>query len=532
MNRISTMHYPAILERRRSVAKSNQRFSRRVSIALVIFCLGALAALLALQTPRGTRIYIKVSQRVPQVLEQFYNRIIFGLIPGTPVSIQSTQPASTASVASTYPLKKIAGTRYLVDQNNTPFFWVGDSAWSLIAQLNKADADLYLENRRQKGFNTVMVNLIEHEFATYAPSNIYQNKPFTGKTFTTPNEAYFAHADYVITSAANKGIVVLLAPLYLGYNCGTEGWCGEVKSASLADMQAWGTYVGNRYKNYDNIVWLIGGDTDPVANGVQSKVQAFVAALRAADTRHVLTAHNAPEQLATDPAWTDKTWITFNSVYTYNVTYQLAKRAYNYTPTLPFIQLESSYENEHGISQKDLRAEAYYPVLSGGFGFQFGNGQIWCFSAPTCFASGSWKSQLNNQGSISMAYVAQFFESIAWQKLVPDFNHQVLTGGYGSDGSWSYVTAAFSSDSNFLVAYLPTRSAVTVDMTKFSGPVTGRWYDPSNGKYSTITGSPFSNSGTHNFTPPSNNAGGESDWVLYLAQGQQNLFRWIPVVAN
>ena len=52
-----------------------------------------------------------------------------------------------------FPLKAAAGNRYLVDQSNQPFFWSGDAAWSLIAQLSLKDADLYLDNRSGKGFN-------------------------------------------------------------------------------------------------------------------------------------------------------------------------------------------------------------------------------------------------------------------------------------------------------------------------------------------------------------------------------------------
>ncbi|MBI5586241.1 MAG: DUF4038 domain-containing protein, partial [Deltaproteobacteria bacterium] len=165
--------------------------------------------------------------------------------------------------AYTYPLKINAANRYLEDQNNQPFFWSGDTAWSLLAQVSREDAVAYLEDRRQKGFTVILVNLIEHQFATNAPRNYYGAPPFSGKVFTTPNEAYFAHVDYVLNEAANRGLVVLLTPLYLGYQCGGQGWCPEVQAATAADLRSWGRYVGNRYRSFDNLVWNIGGDTDP-----------------------------------------------------------------------------------------------------------------------------------------------------------------------------------------------------------------------------------------------------------------------------
>ena len=64
-----------------------------------------------------------------------------------------------------FPLKVSANDRYLVDQNNSPFFLNADAAWSLIAQTTYSDADYYLSNRHFKGFNGVLINLIEHHFA-------------------------------------------------------------------------------------------------------------------------------------------------------------------------------------------------------------------------------------------------------------------------------------------------------------------------------------------------------------------------------
>ncbi len=65
-----------------------------------------------------------------------------------------------AAAAPTYPLKKSANGRYLVDQNNTPFLMIGDTAWSLMVNISEADAATYFANRQAAGFNVVMMNLI------------------------------------------------------------------------------------------------------------------------------------------------------------------------------------------------------------------------------------------------------------------------------------------------------------------------------------------------------------------------------------
>jgi hypothetical protein len=53
-------------------------------------------------------------------------------------------------------------------------------------------------------------------------------------------------------------------------------------------------------------------------------------------------------------------------------------------------------------------------------------------------------------------------------------------------------------------------------MSKLAGLTTARWYDPTNGKYVKVSGSPFANSGNRQFTPPGGNSAGDGDWILVL----------------
>jgi hypothetical protein len=97
-----------------------------------------------------------------------------------------------------------------------------------------------------------------------------------------------------------------------------------------------------------------------------------------------------------------------------------------------------------------------------------------------------------------------------------------VTAGYGtfsstgSLGSNDYLTAARTPDGSLVMAYMPTIRTITVDMSNLSGSATAQWYDPSNGTYTAIAGSPFANTGTQRFTPPGNNSDGAGDWVLVL----------------
>jgi hypothetical protein len=416
------------------------------------------------------------------------------------------------SGAYVYPLTVDASGRHLVDQNGKPFLLVGDAAWSLIAQLTDTAADTYLANRQQLGFDAILVNLLEHYFSDSAPKDIYGIAPFTGKVFTTPNPAYFAHADYIIQSAAAKGILVLLAPVYTGYGCGDQGWASEMQSASDADMTAWGQYLGQHYAGYDNILWVIGGDADPRAcsPSVKGKLQDVVNGIQQYDTRHPFTAHNVRTMMGITP-WTGASWLNVNTTYTDGNEYSYAQTAYAVTPAIPFFLIESNYENA-GAGAQELRAQSYWTMLAGGFGHVFGNCPLFGFGASVVAGGGcgsnDWRAQLTSQGSLNMEHFQKLFTGRHWGSLVPDLGHGVVLSSSGA----GTVTAACATDSSSIVAYLPSRGSVTVSGACLrDATMNVYWVNPQNG--TATSGGSVSSRSQQTLTAPT---GGAGDWVLIL----------------
>ncbi|MCM3902736.1 MAG: glycoside hydrolase family 140 protein [Pyrinomonadaceae bacterium] len=434
--------------------------------------------------------------------------VLSGLLMSCGGGKESTPP--TPATLYSYPLTMASTSRHLQDQNGKPFLLVGDAAWNLFVNLSKSDADFYLENRKQLGFTGVIVSLIEPLLAANAPQNLHGVAPFTGQAFTTtPNDAYFAHVDYIIKSAAAKGIIILLFPVYLGANCGSQGWCAEVEAATISDMRGWGQYVGNRYKDTDNIIWVIGGDMDP--SPVREKVQAVVDGIRSADSRHLFTAHNDVDQMAVTP-WPGAAWLNVNTVYTASFTlYESILAARSNFPSKPVFLLESRYENAGLPTPKELRAQSYWTLLSGGFGHVFGNCPLWGFGFAGQFcASTDWKAELNSVGSLNMQHFQALFHSRHWHSLVPDTSHTVLTAGYGTFGDPDYAQAACAADGSSILAYLPSSRPITVTGACLQGDMMiAWWYDPSNGAATQI--GTFPSTMPQTFSPPTS-----GDWVLVV----------------
>lgn len=425
---------------------------------------------------------------------------------------QNSVTVSIVGSTGVYPLHVDSSKRYLLDAQNRPFLITGDSPWSLIAELNDADAETYLETRRQQGFNTVMVNLIEHKFADNAPKDAAGDAPFTGEAFSTPNEAYFAHAETIISKANSKGMLVLLAPAYMGYQGGDEGWYQEMTAVGATKLRTYGQYVANRFKSYDNIIWVEGGDYDPPEKNL---LRAVANGIKDVDTpgKWLQTFHGgrgtgALEFLST----TSDPWLTLNNIYTDTATVVSEARGQYSGSTMPFFLIEAGYESGTAGGDTDgagVRAQAYQAVLSGSTGQMMGNWPVWYFGS-------GWQSALTKPAAATIGHLPELLNSsgISWWTLVPDTAGTVLTSAPGSGIDRQVATRA--ADGSVVLAYT-TGAAMTIDMTKLAGPtVTARWFDPSTGSFTTITGSPFANTGSKTFTPSGSHSGGGSDFVLVL----------------
>lgn len=408
--------------------------------------------------------------------------------------------------ADRFPLHVSADRRYLVDRNGAPFLVQGDAAWSLISGLTNEEAETYLEARRRQGFNAIIVNLIEHKFR--GPVNRYGEGPFSRPgDFSTPNEKYFEHADWVIRKAQEKGIVVFLAPIYLGYVGTDEGWIEELVRNGSEKALDWGRFVARRYRSFDNIVWIIGGDRNP--GDARSEVDAVAQGIKETDDRHLLTAHCHPENSAADQYGAEG-WLDLNTTYTYRIVHEMLLRDYTRQPAMPFVLIESTYEGEHNASEVQIRRQAYWAILLGATGQFMGNRPMWLFDP-------GWQSALDSTGARDMKNLISLFASRHWFDLVPDQKHEVVIDGLGEFNGLDYLTAARTNDGASIVAYVPSARPFTVNLSKISGKTANAWwFDPRTG--GATSAGHFPATGRHKFRPPA-----EGDWVLVVDDASLNL---------
>ena len=259
----------------------------------------------------------------------------------------SEHPATPAQGApARHPLTVAPGRRHLVDQDGRPFLLVGDAGWSILVGLTREEAVRYLDDRAARGFNAILVNLLEYYFAPDPPRNRYGEPPFlTPGDFSTPNPAYFDHARWVLERAAERNILVLLCTCYLGYRdagwpgpkAWNEGWFGEVLKNGFDGCRAYGRFVGQRFGDLDDLVWVIGGDANPGTALVP--ICQMAEGIKEADPRHLMTAHCAPEAVPVEQ-YRGQPWLDFNNTYTYEIVHAHLYEDYARVPTMPTLLME------------------------------------------------------------------------------------------------------------------------------------------------------------------------------------------------
>ena len=435
----------------------------------------------------------------------------------SPAPVEPAPPAAlTATRAPAFPLSVSANRRYLVDSRGRPFLIVGDSPQAMTVKLSVRQAAGFLADRRAAGFNTVWVNLICNKYTGgRRDGRTYDGiPPFTRpRDLSTPNSAYFARVDAMLRAAARQRFAVLLDPIETG------GWLKILHENGSAKAFAYGRYLGRRYRRFRNIIWMSGNDFQSWRTRSDDALALQVASgIRAAAPGHLQTVeldyHARHSSSSDDPRW--RSLISLDAAYTYRPTYAQVLDDYLRADHLPVFMVEANYEGEFDYTgPRTLRRQEYWAMLSGASGQLYGNHHTWQFLKD-------WKTHLDTIGSRQVTYLTNLFAPRRWFDLVPDTEHRVVVSGNGSYsergivGDTDHVAAASTPDGRLLIAYLPGKQTIGVDMHRLAHGIRAEWYDPTTGMYQPASARERENSGVREFSSPGNNRAGEPDWVLVL----------------
>ncbi|MEX1029687.1 MAG: glycoside hydrolase family 140 protein [Paenibacillaceae bacterium] len=431
--------------------------------------------------------------------------------------------------------------KFITNVDGNPFFWLGDTAWELPHRLNRAEVRSYLESSVEHGINVIqIVALAELDGLTVA--NAQGDLPLTGKDPAKPlttsgnNPAieaeydYWDHLDYVIETADSLGIYVALLPSWGEYLWDNRGQPSD-PIFNTTNATQYGGWLGARYKDQDNIIWVLGGDRIPDSEQKLTIIRNMADGLNSAGSTQLKTYHPWGGKSSSEYFHEDE-WLDFNSFQSghtmqNNPNYNLTNKDYAKKNPKPTIDIESRYEQlpinfnpENGFFDGyDARQAAYWSVFAGAFGHTYGHNSLWQMyeadKTATIHASIYWDDALDATGKLSLQWLRKLIEARPILARVPD--QTLITDALTGEDR---VTGTRGEDYAFI--YSSTGKAFTVNMGKISGnTVKTYWYNPRKG--TSVRIGEYKNSGKRTFTPPSNGRG--NDWVLVMDDSSKGYAR-------
>jgi hypothetical protein len=420
-------------------------------------------------------------------------------------------------------LRISADGRHVVEADGRPFFWLADTAWELLHRLNEEETELYLEDRRRKGFNVVQTVILAELGGLRVP-NANGDLPLQNNDPARPNEAYFRHVDHVLARAEAKGMVLGLLPTW-GDKFNRK-WGEGPEIFTPENARAYGAFLGRRYKGR-RVVWILGGDRNPDTGRHLAIVRAMAEGLDAETGGRQLITYHPQGWTKSSQFFLGDPWIDFHMFQSGHdwrdaANHRFTQEVRDLTPVKPVIDAEPRYEDhpvalfrlgnawkDDWFGAFDVRQAAWWSVLAGAAGHTYGNHNIWQMwqpgQEPVSKARTPWRQALAHEGAAQMGHMRRFLEKHGFGQLEPA--QELLAANAEGAG---HQRAARSRDGRWTIVYSPLGERVRLVDDK---RVRASWFDPRTG----ASHAAVAVAGA--FGPPGAPGRG-NDWVLLLERAK------------
>ena len=432
----------------------------------------------------------------------------------------------------TGPIQVHPDQKYLMTAEGEPFFWLADTAWELFHRLNEKHATEYLDIRQKQGFNVVQAVVLAELDGLNSP-NANGDLPFLNLSAWEYNEAYFKHVDRILELAMERNIHIALLPTW-GDKLFKESWGIGPEIFTPTTAYGYGKWIGNRYKNQKNLIWVLGGDRNPRSNSedieVWNQMAKGILESQNPDNKILITFHPQPAGPGGSSNWFHEAeWLDFNMHQTGHcpnqATYDKITHDLSLSPKKPTIDGEPMYEEhpkcfnakELGYSEAaDIRRIMYWNVFAGAAGQSYGCHAVWQMydldKTPINAPLKPWHQSLNLEVANQVKHLKNLMLSRPYFERIPD---QSLIEGTQSYND-SYLAASRNQSGTYALVYSPTGLDIPLNLSKMKGDrFLLTWFDPRTGiQFPGNNGEIVEKEKKQTVTPPSSGRG--NDWVLIV----------------
>jgi hypothetical protein len=393
--------------------------------------------------------------------------------------------------------------RFLEYSNGSPFFYLGDTAWELFHVLNKEEGEWYLKDRAAKGFNVIQAVALAERDGLKKP-NAYGCFPLKKNNQgiydpTLPDlegdYSYWDHMDYLIDLAGSLNIFMGLLPTWGDKFTHTVGIENSIFTPENA--LAYGRFIGRRYKDRENIIWIMGGDRTLETIEHHEIINNMAKGIKESGDSHMMTFHPRGCSSSSQSVH-NREWLDFNMIQTGHstggrYTFDYLKKDYEKTPVKPVINGEPLYEDipvdftsTNGYYDEfDVRVAAYRSVFAGACGHTYGQNNIWAMTRPhevDDFFIMTWDKGVARPGSTQMGYLKKLI-------LDHDFFSRIPSQSALEEEGEGELRQSTCRGEDYLLIYSPYGRTIWLgdDFQEKEGnkiPLRGRWFDPRIGEYS------------------------------------------------
>lgn len=402
-------------------------------------------------------------------------------------------------VASSQRLLVHENGRFLMTEQGDPFFWMADTAWELFHRCDRDEAKMYLEKRTEQGFNVIQAVVLAELDGLNTP-NSYGDQPLIDNDPSQPNEAYFEHVDFIIQTAESLGLYIALLPTW-GDKVNPKSWGVGPVIFDPKNARTFGKWIGSRYKESQNIIWIVGGDRNP-REGADDVVlwnqmaEGIIEGTGSNPDHALMSFHPQPKEAGGSSTWFHQaSWLDFNMHQTGHCanqgTYKHIQHDYNLTPVKPVIDGEPLYEDhpncfnakELGHSlPRDIRRIMYWNVFAGAFGQSYGCHDVWQMyqldKTPINQPLRPWPQALDLPMANQVQHLKNLMLSRPFFDRIPDQNLINLK----AQEELEYIIGTRDQAGTYAMIYLPFGGKVDLNLQVMSEQnLSLWWYDPRTG---------------------------------------------------
>lgn len=401
---------------------------------------------------------------------------------------------------------KVGGRgKYIAYDDDTPFFWLGDTHWGFISGERWEESNHpemksmfqgMVDRRAAQKFTVYQTNLRPEAWG----GNHYW---MDGKEGILPDVAFYQrNVDLRMRYIADAGLVNALG---LAWGMSIDGKIDVYKNLAR--------YVVARYGSLP-VVWTLAGEVAGYDSSQRQKLidgwrEVALSIERADGYRNLQTAHYTNERPFAD-YYQDEDWFDFTLNQAGHGDYPISARYYrDYRakyPNKPFIEGEALYEGVSSLEENGsrivdaamMRRAAYLSIQLGGCGYTYGAQGIWdtvwdkSESAPfTIFNLGkrTWIDGIDAEGGCQMTYLRDFYENVKFAQLAPSPGCYKTDMGFTDDTLFGMFAPYVSADNDMstVVLYFSSSSRSSQNGAKIrylqNRSYTAEWFDPRTGEY-------------------------------------------------